>query len=741
MKTLNSNIEKIKKLLSQGNMYEAITQALSVASTVSEYTKTLAYPGIKEEVENIKEDYERMLLFFSDGMRDPDKESIYNRYSQNLLKIVRNMELMYLINTYSVYSAAFKRTVNFDSTLIAAKLEHFTEKLKKIAQEDQSSSSLKDFYKQKADYDNLLFSYILISPQWSEYEENLYLDLIVSPKTDGITSALMVSAIMLSCMSVYDFRKFSCLVQIYQRTSNAVVKERALVGWTLSLQGALMQSEKDRQKELVNQLCESDSDAIVELAELQKQLLFSLDTPKQSENFRKNMDQLIKESKFGEKIMKDDWEGADLDDSSFLDDEQRMETAEKYFDKIKNMEKSGFDVYFDGFSKMKNFAFFHTFSNWFLPYYFENPALHGEQNALDESSIAAINKVMTSRANICDSDKYSMAFAIGMTVKKTPELTNMFSRMATDVASLDGQEVVASPLMIRRRYLQSLYRFSKLCTMNAYLDDPFDERNKSLTFFLCRREFDTELFEKAKLSICRYLAKQKDYGRLGEFLYACSQTHHVDYMMMKALFEFYHEHDYASALHCVTSVLLKNPNSIPALKLMGRCYYSMENYEEAANVYERLIQMDGSSDAFKVHLACCLLEAGEINEGVQLLFEQEYHHPDKKEILRALAWGLMQKGQLDKAFDYYTRLARVTVGDDEQERAEDLYYMGLVCFCQHQIKQAVSYFAQFLQISKSESLSDKLRQDEHFMTKFDLSLVDIRLIEDAVKLSLNKHSK
>lgn len=745
MKSVNSNIEKIKKQLSDGKMYDAMALMLSCASAVSEYTKTLVYPGIKEAVETVKEDYERMLLFFSDGMRDPERKSIYNRYSQNLLKIARKMELMYLINTYSVYSAAYKRTVNFNPSVISEKLAAFSENIKVLTEEgEEKYGDLKDAYKQKADYDKLLFSYLLVSPQWGEYEAHSFLELIVSGNADTVTASLMTSAIMISCMGIYDFQKLRCLALVYQQAEDVNVKERALVGVALSLKGALMQSEKDLQKGLINKLCEETPEAIAEFAELQKQLLCSLDTQKKTEDFQKDMDNLIKAGIPTEKLMKDDWDSSDMEEGSSFEEEEKMELADKYFNKMREMEQSGIDIYFDGFSKMKNFAFFHTFSNWFVPYYYENPSLHSSQNLLDEQTMAMINKLLTSRVHICDSDKYSMAYAIGMTMKHAPELNQMLTKMeeSDKFSSVDQIDTKIEPSIVRRQYLQSLYRFAKLCTMNSYLDDPFDEKNKSFTFFLCRREFDTESFEKVKLAICRYLTKQKDYARLGEILYACRQNNQVDYMMMKALFEFHHEHDYASALHCITSVLLKAPNNIPALKLMGRCYYLMENYDEAANVYERLIEIGKNKDAYKVKLACCLLESGELNEGIQLLFEQEYHHPDQKDILRALAWGLLQRGQLDKALDYYARLVRVTADEKGEGRADDLYHIGLVCFCSHDIKQAIVYFTQFLQIAQIEDLAEKLRQDETFMAKFDLSIVDIQLMEDSVKLSYNnKHSE
>lgn len=745
MKSVNSNIEKIKKQLSDGKMYDAMALMLSCASAVSEYTKTLVYPGIKEAVETVKEDYERMLLFFSDGMRDPERKSIYNRYSQNLLKIARKMELMYLINTYSVYSAAYKRTVNFNPSVISEKLVAFSENIKVLTEEgEEKYGDLKDAYKQKADYDKLLFSYLLVSPQWGEYEAHSFLELIVSGNADTVTASLMTSAIMISCMGIYDFQKLRCLALVYQQAEDVNVKERALVGVALSLKGALMQSEKDLQKGLINKLCEETPEAIAEFAELQKQLLCSLDTQKKTEDFQKDMDNLIKAGIPTEKLMKDDWDSSDMEEGSSFEEEEKMELADKYFNKMREMEQSGIDIYFDGFSKMKNFAFFHTFSNWFVPYYYENPSLHSSQNLLDEQTMAMINKLLTSRVHICDSDKYSMAYAIGMTMKHAPELNQMLTKMeeSDKFSSVDQIDTKIEPSIVRRQYLQSLYRFVKLCTMNSYLDDPFDEKNKSFTFFLCRREFDTESFEKVKLAICRYLTKQKDYARLGEILYACRQNNQVDYMMMKALFEFHHEHDYASALHCITSVLLKAPNNIPALKLMGRCYYLMENYDEAANVYERLIEIGKNKDAYKVKLACCLLESGELNEGIQLLFEQEYHHPDQKDILRALAWGLLQRGQLDKALDYYARLVRVTADEKGEGRADDLYHIGLVCFCSHDIKQAIVYFTQFLQIAQIEDLAEKLRQDETFMAKFDLSIVDIQLMEDSVKLSYNnKHSE
>ena len=56
---------------------------------------------------------------------------------------------------------------------------------------------------------------------------NFYTDLLTSPTIDASDQMLIVSAITLSAMTIYDVKKFSTLVNVYRHAQEEKVRQRA----------------------------------------------------------------------------------------------------------------------------------------------------------------------------------------------------------------------------------------------------------------------------------------------------------------------------------------------------------------------------------------------------------------------------------------------------------------------------------------------------------------------------------
>ena len=91
------------------------------------------------------------------------------------------------------------------------------------------------------------------------------------------------------------------------------------------------------------------------------------------------------------------------------DEEEAMQQVEESFNKMQEMQHSGVDIYFDGFSKMKQFPFFEHVINWFVPFSIYHPevqALH-----LDATLIRLMKYVFNNGA-FCNGDKYSLVLVL-----------------------------------------------------------------------------------------------------------------------------------------------------------------------------------------------------------------------------------------------------------------------------------------------------------------------------------------
>lgn len=695
------------------------------------------YPGFHDEINEIEDDYNRMLGFFQKGALDPDRDKIFQRYSASLLKITRNLEVNYLVKKNAVYAAAYRRTRNFNPSVIAVKLAEFKDKLEMLDELSEPDITAyqeekRKLYKEKAEYDNLLFSYILISPQWSEHEDVFFSELISFGKIEKNTAALLVSAIMIACMNVYDAHKFKSLVRIYKEATDVNVKERALVGWVFSMVRTDKQFETDERKSVIADLCKSTPDALKELVELQKQIYFNIHSPEETARLQKDLNELVSDRDVVSEFAKDDMEDSSLKDILGTDNE-KVEKIEKYANKLRGLEESGVDVNFGGFSKMKTFAFFHTFSNWFVPFYINHPALNAmmEEMAGCEKNI----QIFVDRGCFCDSDKYSLAFAIEMTVKDLPLIKKVVA--SSSPLPIDNEIKVqkADPTMVRRLYLQSLFRFFKLCKMTTNLFDPFDAELSSMALFSSFSEFREDAFEPLKLPVCYFFVKQKSYDRLAVVLRNCHLKPDFNYYMLNALASFHFYEDYDDTLDSLTSALLITPNSYFALKLLMRCYIKMQHYENAIDVCRRLIGFDKDTDDIKNKLAFCLLKNGDIAEGVQLLFELDYKFPNRVDIQRQLAWGLEHRGQLDKALTYFNKYIGKVSEKWLSDNSEDLYNIGVTYLCLHDMENAAKYFAKYKKYSFSQGEIILIgRDDKALLDKYNITNVDVRLVNDLTHL-------
>ena len=102
-----------------------------------------------------------------------------------------------------------------------------------------------------------------------------------------------------------------------------------------------------------------DKDVASELADLQKQIIFCVNTDQDADTIRRDiMPELIKNNnlnitRFGITEKEED-AMADILDPGASD--RAMEKMEESFQKMMNMQKAGSDIYFGGFSQMKRFA-------------------------------------------------------------------------------------------------------------------------------------------------------------------------------------------------------------------------------------------------------------------------------------------------------------------------------------------------------------------------------------------------
>lgn len=468
----------------------------NVGMAISEMEVYLAaWPQVQttQRLQDIKEEYKLLEGCWRQGMEDPQQQEQYLRLLQRMYVLYSNVIVYRTIHASSfltgLYNAVRRPGHEWSTAAIRHEMENFVSEVALLElepehlREERAHALYKSHQQQMSD----LFGYILTSRMWTESVGHDFLEMLVSPTVDTCDQQLLVSAVMLSLMNQFDMVKFRLLTDVYRRSQDEQVRQRALVGWVFALDDeclAIYPEERD----IVLSMLRSER-VCKELTELQIQLVYTLNAEKDTSTIRNEiMPDLLNNNSF--QITRNGIVEREEDPMEDIlhpgASEERMEKLEASFQRMMKMQQQGADIYFGGFSQMKRFPFFYDISNWLVPFYLQHPDIALHLKKLKGNRF--LDHVLQ-HGPFCSSDKYSLVIAFQEVLNRLPE--NVLQMMKHGEAAIDeiGEIDTAqqqSPAYIRRLYLMDLYRFFRLFPNRSAFHNPFDERNSDVpdSFFL-----------------------------------------------------------------------------------------------------------------------------------------------------------------------------------------------------------------------------------------------------------------
>ena len=685
---------------------------------------------LREQYEKAQEDYQRLLSAYEvskNGVEDPYRDNLLTSIVNDIHLIYQDILMLNAIQEEPLLDAAAKRSVNVD-------LDQLEESVHRLyAHNDREKAS------------TILFSAILVSRHWSKKISRQFVELICGDTLQAENACLMVSAIMMSNLIIFDNEKYLCLANIYEQTENIYIKERALVGWVFSISPHNNFMKKESHDKLT-ELWGYDTTQ-TELQDMQKQVFFCMDAEADADIMQKNVF-----SKFTDNRAKQIIDlSNDIFDETGVEEilhpekeEEEVEKMEKGIQQMIQMEKAGSDIYFDGFSKMKSFAFFHVLSNWFVPFYKDNPALHGLVEALDGND--KLLDGIKENSPFCDSDKYSFAYALTMTLK-TPTAAPIKELLKEGLLFSNGSAMrtaIGYNTYIRRMYLQDLYRFFRISQFREAFVNIFSTEPDAPAFFLLSPVFsknlmpkfletDSELYPAISKNIMRFLLKRKDYVRLKALFEKMNVgTNDVEGLYARIL-TCLHSHDkysFCEAVNCVDELMVAARESPAALNLSGKVYCLGEEYDLALDAYKKLYQLEPSCKT-KLKMAYCLLQTDKPHEAVKLLYELDYNDPDNLDILRPLAWGLLMRHDAAKAILIYNKVMKLLKDKGKKPTREDYLNQGIAYWCNDDKEAASDSFCQIAD-AKEDFGAILSKNEVDKLLNYNIYKKDITLMSDLV---------
>lgn len=679
------------------------------------------------EFEAIKTDYQLMVDFMGRGFSDSHRESLYSSLLQRLYRVTADLEISWRCRNVSAYVNSFRVIdhLNTSHDFIRTVLEAFVSDIAMLSLQPEETREQKtaELYERHHSFMNRLFNSLWTSCQWTDDDCTFYTELLLSPTVVSTDQQVIVSAISLGAMNQFDINKLKTLVNVYQKATDEHVRQRALVGWVLSVfEGMDIFPEQDA---IVRKLCENSA-ITKELLTLQIQFFYSKDAEKDNDKIQRDiMPDIMRNSnltigRLGIMEKEEDTIESILHQDA---DEKRMEQLEEKVRKMMDMQKQGSDIYFGGFSQMKRFPFFSDMVNWFTPFYLNHPALRSVINKLGDTKF--LNTLME-RSNFCESDRYSFAFA----------LEQVISQLPSDIKEVMGSDVALGPLAesddredaisIRRTYLQDLYRFFRLYPTAKDFINPFEDNGKSDfvadTFFFTYKSFMGTGLDDVKLRLALHLYKHKQMMELAELLttfqsddprYAILMGYtNIDMGKAEFAYQFF---DYA---------LKAEPDNQWALKGKARAALDNEDYITAEEVYSKLLKLKPNHKTYTMNRCVALLKLGRTSEVREELFRLDYQYPDDMNVKRILAWAMLSDNSLDKASQLYDTLLT------SNPAHEDYLNAGYCQWAMGNIQKAVALFREWLAKSgkSAEQLLNEFRSDEETLSMYNISETDCFLM-------------
>ena len=649
----------------------------------------------------VRTDYQLMADYWKRGFKDPQLPALYQTLLQRMYVLCANISRRYGIDHSSFLSSLYLRVHmtarDWSPQNIREELETFVSEtaLLELEPENKQKARREELYRQHQHQMNILFDYIFTSDIWTNGMASAMEEILISPTVDSNDQQLIVSAVMLSALEYFDMAKFQTLLRVYERATDERVRQRALVGWVLTIDSRLAASIYPELIPMVEKLLE-DENCRQELMELQKQIIFCLNAEQDTQTIQKEiMPDLLKNQQF--RMTRNGIEELEEDPMEDIlhpgEQERRLEQMEESFQRMVNMQKQGSDIYFGGFSQMKRFSFFDELSNWFVPFYINHPAVSEAMNKAGENNFL---RLMTERGQFCDSDKYSFVFAFQQVIDRLPQnLRDMLGRGEVSINEMAVEEM-DSKAFIRRIYLQDIYRFFRLFPQRAKFVNPFDPDTARYLFFAAPVFSKTHL-EPMFNEVAAFLLKQRRTREAALVLSNIGEARRdFQYWMMAGYLAQHYQNvekvpvNGYDDLQCYTKALELQPGHERALKGYGKSLFMRGMYAEALDTYNQLVTINPEKKSYRLNRAVCMTNLGQYTGAIQDLYRLNYESPEDQDVNRVLAWTLVCEGKYESAEKIYAQLLK----DDSQ--ADDLLNYGYCLWFSGHIDNAADCFHRFL---------------------------------------------
>lgn len=702
-----------------------------------------------DEHRNLEETYNYMLKYTVEGVFDPERQKVYRKLITSIFELADKVnEVLRLRLSISVEyekKRMIRNSVIPDLKAYLVELEVLysndrgsfqpgkanSRRDKDSSQSDKITSASED--KENQQKMQNLFYHIWFSDKLTSEEIN-HLSKFLSDKIIPLPyRSFMITSVMLSLQRFFDAGKIMLLFD-HCSSKEAEISQRALVGLLINLYK--YDSRIPFYQEIAGRLKILNENPSFKrnIERIIIQFIRSKGTEKLQQRIRDEiLPEMIKISPYlKNKINLDSLMEESISDDKnpeWLDILNETPGLMNKMEEFTELQMKGDDVFMGSFSMLKSFHFFYEISNWFLPFFPDNPEIAENLDVKDQLIRQMVESVERAPF-LCNSDKYSFCLSIQKLPKDNIEFMSQAMKAEMEqVKELRDDEELLNPGLkeefISNQFIQDLYRFYKLFPRKADFEDIFnwcfDFHNKQAVGDILKE--DTKVLR----NIAEYyLAKDHFEEAAGIFSYLLEQEKSGE-LYQKIAWCYQKMNEFETALDAYLKAELYGVDQLWNHKKIALCFRNLKKPDKALEYYRVVEKIKPEDLGNQLNIGNCLLELEEYEEALKCYFKIEYLAPGNKKVWRPIAWCSFITGKKDQAEKYFRKLI------EDEPNKHDFINMGHVQWSLGNRKAALDYY--------KKSITENGFSEAEFLEVFEqdlLHLINQGVDKDDVPIMLDQ---
>lgn len=681
---LEKEIMKKRRLIeSELDNYRYFSAISLVREMLAGVGLTRLYPMLERE----EQTYRYMLHYFMEGVPDDNRDKMLADIRENILMLSDMALRAVRAKDSPEYYYTLLRMSEYKKEKLSDIIKEYGETVSELSLLQASGEDSSEARRHKEAIQERLFNSLLTSMK----DDEAYKDLskyLTSGYADNDIALLSISAITLSLLVFYDKGKVNLLLDVYESASTPAIEARALIGLLFVLNAYPDRIANDAKISARLSLWNDSLENYAKIRNALRMIVTTRDTEIVSSKFKDEV--LPKLMKMRPEIMDklkntpmEDLEGEGINNPEWEELLDKSGLASK-MQELSEMQSEGADLMMITFSNLKQFPFFNSASNWFLPFDIENSAL----NIPEE--LKELIELMSESANvICDSDLYSLALAAPHMPAAQRQMIKSQFGMQLDHLKEEMKEAdihSSSPKFDAelQKAVRDLYRFFRLFKKKQGFLNPF---SKSLTFFdfpvIGSMLRDDDILE----LIAEYYFKRGFYADALPILQLLAQNPDVTPATWEKIgFCFQNQGNFPEALVSYNNATLLGTPGLWLTKKLAFVNRILGNADEAIDFYQQVLDKEPENLSVMLNIGHLLVEKKQYADALRHYYHALYLSPDSPKVMRPIAWAELMSGNFEKSAQCYSKLLMAS------PKASDYLNLGHTAFLRKLNKDALNYY-------------------------------------------------